>query len=534
MGWPVVIVAKGGFPVTEAANKLGTPVTIAANGRGTAVTIVAKGGVPVVGTGGGLSPSLPAGNGMVFDGDSITQGIGNNTAPYPSQFATYSGQSVSNVANSGDALPTIIGRYAATAALYNASTKNRLFLMAGTNDIGNNGKTSADVIASWQSYSALARGTGYKLTLSTITPRSDAGWDGTKEAHRVAANTWLRANWKTIADGFADFDALVSSTDLANTALWQDKLHPQNTISRMMAENLRTLGGYSLATSDTTPSAFSFVDVTGATISTVYTSAAVTPAGYDAPSPVSVVGGEYSINNGPWVTAAGTMYPYDSVRARVTSSASASTAVDSTVTLGGVSDTYTVTTAAPAAAFNTTPKVGSYTFSNGNRTAAANASPANTSVIGDTPIVGKKCFAIRIDAQAAMNYAIVGIASGAIGSWLGGDGQGFGLLGAGGFWTNSGAVTAGTAFSDGIVIGFAVDATAKKAWYTVDGTNWTGGSYSTGNPTSNVVAGTNAINIAALTGSIYAAVGTLDAASGKQFTLQTAWPWTLPSGFTLL
>jgi hypothetical protein len=53
MGWPIVIVASGGIPVTESANGFGTPVEVAANGYGTPVTVVASGGLPVLGTGGG-------------------------------------------------------------------------------------------------------------------------------------------------------------------------------------------------------------------------------------------------------------------------------------------------------------------------------------------------------------------------------------------------------------------------------------------------------------------------------------------------
>ena len=61
MGWPVVVVAKGGIPVSEAANGLGTPLSIAANGYGTAVTVVGSGGLPVLGSGGGgaVAPGLP-------------------------------------------------------------------------------------------------------------------------------------------------------------------------------------------------------------------------------------------------------------------------------------------------------------------------------------------------------------------------------------------------------------------------------------------------------------------------------------------
>lgn len=46
---PVVVVDRGGFPVTEATNDIGVPVTVADNGFGIAVTLVGSGGLPIVG-----------------------------------------------------------------------------------------------------------------------------------------------------------------------------------------------------------------------------------------------------------------------------------------------------------------------------------------------------------------------------------------------------------------------------------------------------------------------------------------------------
>ena len=45
LGWPVKVVAKGGIPVTEAANGLGAPYVEADNG--VAVTFVESGGYPL-------------------------------------------------------------------------------------------------------------------------------------------------------------------------------------------------------------------------------------------------------------------------------------------------------------------------------------------------------------------------------------------------------------------------------------------------------------------------------------------------------
>ena len=49
-GFPIVIVASGGIPVTEVTPGFGTPVSVASTGFGFAVTVVSSGGMPVVGS----------------------------------------------------------------------------------------------------------------------------------------------------------------------------------------------------------------------------------------------------------------------------------------------------------------------------------------------------------------------------------------------------------------------------------------------------------------------------------------------------
>jgi hypothetical protein len=97
---------------------------------------------------------------------------------------------------------------------------------------------------------------------------------------------------------------------------------------------------------DEVPTAFTFTDITGATIATVYTSNSITVAGLAAASPISIVGGTYAKNAGSYVSTPGTVVNGDTITVRVTSSADPSTAVSAVLTIGGVSDTYTVTTAA--------------------------------------------------------------------------------------------------------------------------------------------------------------------------------------------
>ncbi len=98
--------------------------------------------------------------------------------------------------------------------------------------------------------------------------------------------------------------------------------------------------------SDSTPNAFSFTDVTGAELSTAYESNAITVSGINVAATISVSGGLYSIDGGSYTGATGTVSSGSTVKAKATSSASNSTASNVVLTIGGVSDTYTVTTKA--------------------------------------------------------------------------------------------------------------------------------------------------------------------------------------------
>lgn len=103
------------------------------------------------------------------------------------------------------------------------------------------------------------------------------------------------------------------------------------------------------AGTDTTPNAFTFTDQTGVALSTPITSNTITVSGINTATPLTITGGQYSINGGAFASTATTVVNGDTVVVRVTSSGSNSTAVNATLTIGGVSDTFTVTTLAGAA-----------------------------------------------------------------------------------------------------------------------------------------------------------------------------------------
>ncbi len=95
---------------------------------------------------------------------------------------------------------------------------------------------------------------------------------------------------------------------------------------------------------DGTPDAFTFVDQTYVARNALTESAAITVAGINIATAISVTGGEYQINGGAWTTTAGTVTNGQTVKVRHTSSAGDSTATNTALTIGGVSDTFTSTT----------------------------------------------------------------------------------------------------------------------------------------------------------------------------------------------
>jgi hypothetical protein len=99
---------------------------------------------------------------------------------------------------------------------------------------------------------------------------------------------------------------------------------------------------------DTTPDAFAFTDVAGVDPATPVVSAPVSIAGINTAAPVTVAGGEYSAGcTGVYTAAAGSVSPGQALCVRHTSAATPLTATDTTVTVGGVADTFTSITAPP-------------------------------------------------------------------------------------------------------------------------------------------------------------------------------------------
>ncbi len=97
---------------------------------------------------------------------------------------------------------------------------------------------------------------------------------------------------------------------------------------------------------DATPETFVFPAVNDVVLGQVVTSEGVTVAGINTDAPVTVAGGEYSVNGGAWTATDGAVADGDVLRVRVTAPASFSATGVATLTVGGVSAEFSVTTLA--------------------------------------------------------------------------------------------------------------------------------------------------------------------------------------------
>lgn len=118
------------------------------------------------------------------------------------------------------------------------------------------------------------------------------------------------------------------------------------------ASTTLTIGGVSdtfttVTIADGIPDPFSFVDAPNVLPNATQVSNAIVVSGINSPSPISVSGhasSQYAIDGGGWTSAPGTVTNGQTVGVRHTSAAALASAVHTTLTIGGVSDTFTSTT----------------------------------------------------------------------------------------------------------------------------------------------------------------------------------------------
>jgi hypothetical protein len=148
----------------------------------------------------------------------------------------------------------------------------------------------------------------------------------------------------TSPSGTSPWTTTMTATTTAATPAGSYSLIVQASGGAGAATSTATLTVSAAPAPDTTPDAFSFTDQTDVALNTVIESNTITVSGINAAAAISVTGGEYSVNGGAYTASSGSVNSGDMVKVHHTSSASNSTSVNTTLTIGGVSDTFTSTT----------------------------------------------------------------------------------------------------------------------------------------------------------------------------------------------
>lgn len=144
-------------------------------------------------------------------------------------------------------------------------------------------------------------------------------------------------SWITVPSTVQKLDTLeVRQTSSVSSSIKTDTVLTVGTISDTYSVTTKII--------DVSVNAFAFNDVTDKETSTLYESNTVTIGGISQAVPISVVGGEYSINGLAYTSAAGTIASGSTVKVRRVSSVSYSASVGVTLTVGDMSNTYTIGT----------------------------------------------------------------------------------------------------------------------------------------------------------------------------------------------
>ena len=136
------------------------------------------------------------------------------------------GWAVTNAAIGGMAMHVWVGQTKKFAAALRTGVENIIIVAGGDNTIGSNEGQVALAEANYKTWALTMRAMGWKTIVSTTPPRTPNAATPLYAAHREKLNAWLRANYKTFADGLYDIDVIPVLADTKNPKYYKpDGVH---------------------------------------------------------------------------------------------------------------------------------------------------------------------------------------------------------------------------------------------------------------------------------------------------------------------
>lgn len=284
---------------------------------------------------------------LVSEGDSITSTAESYATRWSQDNPAVPFQ---NLAVGSSAIATMVARISGVVA----AAPSHMSISIGANDL-NTAMTADAFLTALYDYIVQVKAaapTLKKVLVCAVLPSNNTpGFN----AKRNYVNGMLRAAVGNQIDGFIPLGEHPEMTDAAadNAAIFGDGLHP-TPLGQGYLKAVYAAAVDSIVQNDTgaVPDVLGFVDQSNVALSTVTTSTTlfVRGMGIGQSATASVSGaGTFSKGQSAFGTTSATVVNGDAIRARATSSGSNTTPVDTTVTAGGVSDTFTITTVGAAA-----------------------------------------------------------------------------------------------------------------------------------------------------------------------------------------
>jgi hypothetical protein len=211
------------------------------------------------------------------------------------------------------------------------------------------------------------------ISQSALAGRKGNRWDKTPDAFQlqdqtaVALSSWIVSNQITVTGintsvsiGVSDgeyainggsFSSSGSQVSLGDTVVVRVMSSSQYNTSTEAVLDINGVSDNFVVTTlentnDTTPDAFSFIDQTDVPLNTLIESNTIQVTGINSAASISINGGEYAVNNAAFTQASGTVNNGDQVKVRLVSAGAFQTSQDAVLTIGGVTDTFRLTTLA--------------------------------------------------------------------------------------------------------------------------------------------------------------------------------------------
>ena len=191
--------------------------------------------------------------------------------------------------------------------------------------------------------------------------------------------------FKVNSNAYTSQASTVNSGDTVTVRLSASALPATSVSTTLTVGTFNTAYTVTTVPVDTTPLAFSFTDVSNADQNVLINSNTVTISGINSPASIAITNGaSYRINDEQFGSSANVINNGDTITVRLRSSTNAGTTTSTTLTIGGVSDTFTVTTVP------VDTKINPITFTSQSNVAIASTVVSNTVVISgintDAPI----------------------------------------------------------------------------------------------------------------------------------------------------